>query len=256
VMYADRMTESMKVAIDETDRRRTIQTAYNVEHGIEPQTIIKEIRDINDRLRAVAETPGAYGASSKELAELSKNQIEKMVNQLEAEMRSAAKQLEFERAAAIRDEIQTIRLRVLDEDASTVVLKAAERAGREGSRSRGTTAGAAVPTGEGAAKPTDRMAARKQGERGGRRAEAQMLEVTEVEVLPAGEEPGSALHEHGSGGEPDQDTAADWLPGLRDEHEGDDSGWMARWLDRSTWDRSVTPNVVKRTGTRPTKRRR
>jgi len=171
-------------------------------------------------------------------------------------MRLAAKQLEFERAAAIRDEIQTIRLRVLEEDASTVVLKAAERAGREGARGRGTTAGAAVPTGEGAAKPSDRMAARKQGERGGRRAEAQMLEVTDVEVLPAGEEPGSALHEHGSGGEPDQDTAADWLPGLRDEHEGDDSGWMARWLDRSTWDRSVTPNVVKRTGTRPTKRRR
>ncbi len=71
VMYADRITESMKVAIDETDRRRAIQTAYNVEHHIEPQTIIKEIRDINDRLRAVAETPGAYGSSSKDLAELS-----------------------------------------------------------------------------------------------------------------------------------------------------------------------------------------
>ena len=130
VMYADRITESMKVAIDETDRRRAVQMAYNREHGIEPQTIIKEIRDINDRLRAVAETPGLYGASSAELAELSQAQIEKMVAQLEAEMRSAAKQLEFERAAAIRDEIQTIRLRVLDEDASTTVLRA--RTGRPG----------------------------------------------------------------------------------------------------------------------------
>jgi len=261
VMYADRITESMKVAIDETDRRRAIQTAYNVEHDIEPQTIIKEIRDINDRLRAVAETPGAYGANSRDLGELSKNQIEKMVNQLEAEMRSAAKQLEFERAAAIRDEIQTIRMRVLDEDASTAVLKAAERAGRaggNGARARATTAGAAVPAGQGTAKPSERMAARKQGERGGRRAsEAALLEVTDVEVLPAGEEPGTPLHDHGSGGaEPDADTAADWLPGLRDEHEGDDGGWMARWLDRATWDRSVTPNVVKRTGTRPTRRRR
>ncbi|MEZ4596473.1 MAG: hypothetical protein R3C32_06305 [Chloroflexota bacterium] len=54
----------------------------------------------------------------------------------------------------------------------------------------------------------------------------------------------------------DPDTAADWLPGLRDEHEGDDAGWMARWLDRSTWDRSVTPNVIKRTGERRPRRSR
>ena len=81
----------------------------------------------------MAETPGPLRCrAASDLAELSKTQIEKMVAQLEAEMRAAAKQLEFERAAAIRDEIQTIRLRVLDEDASTTVLKAAERAGREG----------------------------------------------------------------------------------------------------------------------------
>ena len=77
-----------------------------------------------------------------------------------------------------------------------------------------------------------------------------MLEVTEVEVLPAGEEPGSALHDHSTGDGPDADTAADWLPGLRDEHEDDDAGWMARCLDRATWDRSVTRTRPTRGGRR------
>ena len=86
-MYADRVTESMQVAIDETDRRRAIQEAYNREHGITPTTIVKEIRDINDRLAAVAEAPGAYGADGRELSELSQAQVEKMIAQLEAEMK-------------------------------------------------------------------------------------------------------------------------------------------------------------------------
>ena len=141
---------------------------------------------------------------------------------------------------------------MLDEDASTIVLRGAERA-----------ASAARPT----AKPSERLRAQSAGERRGRRlaAEASALEVTEVEVIRAGEEPavgepvpvGADGHVHAHGdGDPDPDTAADWLPGLRDEHEGDDQGWMARWLDRSTWDRSVTPNVVKRTGERRTSRGR
>ena len=72
-------------------------------------------------------------------------------------------------------------------------------------------------------------------------------------VLEAGEEPtGDGLVET----EADLGTAADWLPGIRDEHEGDDAGWMARWLDRPTWDTRVTPNVVKRTGERPSQRSR
>src|SRR5207247_7731825 len=60
VMYADNVTESMRAAIDETDRRRHAQQGYNAERGIEPTTIIKEIHDINEHLRAVAETPSAY----------------------------------------------------------------------------------------------------------------------------------------------------------------------------------------------------
>ena len=70
------------------------------------------------------------------------------------------------------------------------------------------------------------------------------MEVTSIEVLPADEEP------LGEG------TASDWLPGIRDEHDdADGAGWQARWLDRPTWDRTVTPNVRKRTGQRPTRRR-
>src|SRR4051812_32606553 len=260
VMYADRMTDSMKVAIEETNRRRAIQEKYNQEHGIVPQTIIKEIRDINDRLRAVAEAPGAYGSNGRELSEMSKDQIEKLVGQLEAQMRNSAKELEFERAAAIRDEIQDIRLRVLDEDASTAVLRAAERAATDG-RGRSATSSAldqrdvAAPA-EGMAKPSSRMKALRGGDRRARgavrRGEAG-IEVTDVAVVEAPEEPAASVGEPPDG-EPEIGTASDWLPGIKDEHDDTDQGWMARWLERPTWDRRVTPNVIKRTGQRPAAR--
>jgi excinuclease ABC subunit B len=249
VMYADHVTESMQVAIDETDRRRSVQEAYNAEHGIQPTTIVKEIRDINDRLAAVAGAPGAYAAESRELSEMSQAQVEKLLGQLEAAMRSAAKQLEFERAAALRDEIQDIRLRVLEQDASVAVLKAAERAAGRGSGD-GERAGATSPTSPTSrtAKPSERAAARRAGERRGRReAEAGALEVTAVTVLPAEDAP---FHDD----DVETGTAADVFPGLKDTHEDLDEGWMARWLDRPTWDRRVTPNVIKRTGTRRPRR--
>ncbi|HEY5519510.1 MAG TPA: helicase-related protein, partial [Candidatus Limnocylindrales bacterium] len=248
VMYADRITESMQVAIDETARRRTYQEEYNEKHGIVPQTIIKGVRDINDRLRAVAEARGAYdsGGRTRELSQMSRGEIGKLVSQMEAAMRAAAKELEFERAATLRDEIQQVRLRVLEEDASVVVARAAENAAANAADRADKQA---------SAKPSERAAAMRSGNRRGRRAlaagEGSGLEVTSVTVLPADEEPAANMD-----GEPDPDaldegTAADWLPGIRDEHEGDDAGWMARWLDRQTWDRHVTPNVIKRTGERP-----
>ena len=232
IMYADTITESMHAAIDETSRRRSVQEAYNTERGIEPRSIVKEIHDINDRLKAVAEASSSY-AGGRELDEMSERQVEQLVAQLTAEMRAAAGRLEFERAAALRDEVQEIRLRVLEEDASVAVGKAAERAARQVS-APASTAG---------------RAPKRRGRRGREAVEAQvegpLMEVTAVTVLEAGEEP--AL--------PDEGTASDWLPGIRDEHD-DEGGWQAGWLERPTWDRRVTPNIVRRTGKRPPMGRR
>jgi len=234
VMYADVMTESMRAAIGETDRRRGIQERHNAEKGITPLTIVKEIRDINDRLRVAAEVSAPYGEGrGRDLAGASKLQVEQLVARLEAEMRAAARELEFERAAAIRDEIQQIRLRVLEEDASVIVGRAAEAAGRRSAASAGRAAAPARRGGRGG-RPGSRDAT----------AATSALEVTEVTVVPAGEEPAIA-----------EGTASDWLPGLRDEHDDEDSaGWQARWLDRPTWDRTVTPNVRRRTGRRSPRR--
>src|SRR6187402_1402979 len=135
VMYADRVTESMQVAIDETDRRRAIQEADNLARGIQPTTIVKEIHDLNERLRVVAETTTVYTSEREggELSNADRAKIEALVARMEAEMKAAAKALEFERAAALRDEVQQIRLRVLEQDASIIVGRAAERAGRAAS---------------------------------------------------------------------------------------------------------------------------
>ncbi len=120
---------------------------------------------------------------------MSREEIGKLVDQMSAEMKAAAKELDFERAAALRDEIQDIRLRVLEDDASVRVAKAAEKAAAAAEK-----AVPATPT----AKPTERAAAQKAGLRRGRRAlregEASGLEVTSVTVLPAEEEPIDTLN--------------------------------------------------------------
>jgi excinuclease ABC subunit B len=237
IMYADTVTESMRVAIEETDRRRAAQVAYNVEHAIEPTTIVKGIRDLNERLRAVAESTVVYASERPgEFSDADRAKVEALVARMEAEMRAAAKQLEFERAAAIRDEIQQIRLRVLQEDASIRVGRAAERAAGDAAGTGGLTGAA------------DRARGRRSV--AAAIAAGPVMEVTSVTVLPADEEPGDGVGEPGV----DSDTIADWLPGIRDEHE-DETGWQARWLDRPTWDRTVTPNIRKRTGQRPGRRR-
>ena len=106
IMYADRVTDSMKRAIDETERRREIQQVYNREHGITPQTIQKTIHDITERVRAVAETQATYAVDS---ADMPRDDIVRLIKDLESQMKTAAKSLEFEKAALLRDQITDLR---------------------------------------------------------------------------------------------------------------------------------------------------
>jgi excinuclease ABC subunit B len=111
IMYADRVTASMRAAIDETERRREVQLAYNKEHGIDPQTVVKAIRDVGMRLRQVAEVEGAYEKGGRPIAagELPKDELARLIKDLELQMKTAAKELAFEKAAALRDEIVELR---------------------------------------------------------------------------------------------------------------------------------------------------
>ena len=106
IMYADRITNSMQRAIDETDRRRAVQEAYNLAHGITPTSIQKKVRDLIQTTK-VAESPVPYEA--KQLKKLSKKETLALVTKLEKDMRTAAKNLEFERAAELRDMIFELR---------------------------------------------------------------------------------------------------------------------------------------------------
>ncbi|RHW39896.1 excinuclease ABC subunit UvrB [Lysinibacillus yapensis] len=109
IMYADRMTDSMKKAIDETKRRRTIQEAYNEEHGITPQTIQKKIPELI-RATQAAEQEETYVTKVTKGKKMTKSEIEKLVATLEVEMKEAAKALDFERAAELRDTIFELKV--------------------------------------------------------------------------------------------------------------------------------------------------
>lgn len=108
IMYADRITDSMQKAIDETTRRRTIQAAYNEEHGITPVTIKKKIRDVI-RATEAAEEAEEYVSKAVEGKKLKKEDRMKLVTLLEKEMKEAAKALDFERAAELRDTVLELK---------------------------------------------------------------------------------------------------------------------------------------------------
>jgi excinuclease ABC subunit B len=116
IMYADRITDSMKRALDETNRRRAKQVKFNLEHGITPISIHKAIRDITDQLSiegrekalAVGEAKGEYKARH-EKDKFSQTELQRLIAEMEKQMKEAAKNLEFEKAAAIRDEMYELK---------------------------------------------------------------------------------------------------------------------------------------------------
>lgn len=117
IMYADRMTDSMKFAIEETNRRRAKQIKYNHEHGITPVSIHKAIHDLTEEMagKAVGDAKGEYKV--KGAVGLPRNELQKIIAELDKRMKDAAKNLEFEKAAAIRDEMYDLKT-LLAEDES------------------------------------------------------------------------------------------------------------------------------------------
>ena len=126
IMYADGLTNSMKRAIDETNRRRSIQTAYNQEHDIEPRSIVKEVRDLTDRVRAVAEERAEYRVA----AEMPKHELARLIKELERQMKAAAQALEFEKAALLRDQIYDLRRELSDMDEDVPEWERVRKLGR------------------------------------------------------------------------------------------------------------------------------
>jgi excinuclease ABC subunit B len=110
IMYADTVTASMTSALGETERRRALQAAYNAEHGITPETIVKGVSDIAELLALESPTvPGRRRRGKTEVEGMSRDEIEKLVITLEEEMYVAAEELRFEYAAKLRDEIKDLR---------------------------------------------------------------------------------------------------------------------------------------------------
>jgi excinuclease ABC subunit B len=109
IMYADKITRSMKAALDETNLRRTLQQEYNEEHGIEPRSIMKAVHDLTEDIAkeelALAEEQTGY----KTVRDLPKAELNKIIKELEKQMKQAAQSLEFEKAAVLRDQIMELR---------------------------------------------------------------------------------------------------------------------------------------------------
>ncbi|HIW76422.1 MAG TPA: excinuclease ABC subunit UvrB [Candidatus Gordonibacter avicola] len=131
IMYADKITDSMRLAIDETTRRRAIQMKFNQDHGIEPQTIRKAINDI---MEYVTDEVGNTTAEqvNKELAALSREEVLRIIQSMEDEMASASQNMDFEEAARLRDQVVKLRASV-EGSSEDDVLKSLKKNARKGS---------------------------------------------------------------------------------------------------------------------------
>jgi excinuclease ABC subunit B len=127
-MYADRRTRSMDDAIAETQRRRDIQMQYNKQHGIEPRGIIKQIRDLTNQIKQVAEEQAPYlvGSSGASVT-IPKDALLRMIKEVEKQMKDAAKNLEFEKAALLRDQVVELRRTLALEDTGALLESLNER---------------------------------------------------------------------------------------------------------------------------------
>src|SRR5437763_12007407 len=113
-MYADKLTEAIKEAMDETERRRSVQLAYNEEHGITPESIVKGVSDIAEFLSLESPTvPGRRRRGRAQVEGMDRGELERLVVTLEEEMFAAAEELRFEYAAKLRDEIKELRRELL-----------------------------------------------------------------------------------------------------------------------------------------------
>jgi excinuclease ABC subunit B len=125
IMYADVMTDSMRRAIAETERRRNIQREYNAAHGIEPEGIRKAVRDITERVRMVAETQAEYRTG-----DIPKDEIARLIKDLEKQMKDAAKNMEFEKAALLRDRVVELRRELVGDEEGLQFIDAMRKGGR------------------------------------------------------------------------------------------------------------------------------
>jgi len=115
ILYADTVTESMKAALGETERRRVKQVAFNLAHGIEPKSVSKRIKDLIDGVYDADSAKEARKAEAEEAKydDLSEKQLDQRIRKIEKDMLEAARNLEFERAASLRDELKTLRDRLM-----------------------------------------------------------------------------------------------------------------------------------------------
>jgi excinuclease ABC subunit B len=114
LLYADKLTEAIKGAMDETSRRRAVQVAYNEEHGITPESIVKGVSDIAELLALESpNVPTRRRRGQRQVEGMSAEELEKLVVTLEEEMYAAAEELRFEYAAKLRDEIKELRRELL-----------------------------------------------------------------------------------------------------------------------------------------------